>query len=379
MAGKRGHGEGSVYRRDDGRWCGQVVIGGKRRYVYGKTRREAQTALRRLMAEADQGLLPAPERVTLRTYLERWLEDVVKTGVRQRTYDSYRELTRLYVLPKLGDVRLSRLQPAHLQQLYGELLGRGLAPKTVKNVHSALHRALAQAVQWGLVPRNVAAVARAPKVERPEIAVLGPAEVSRLLEVASGTRWEALLTVAIATGMRQGELLGLRWADLDLDAGLLHVRRQLGRDKTYAAPKTGHGRRRVDLPDLAIRALRDYRVRQDQERHLLGPAYEEADLVFCTHRGRPLGHRNVSRAFKVLLRHASVPDVPFHALRHTAASLLFLRNVHPKVVQERLGHSQISITLDIYGHLFPSMGRDAADKLDDLLGGDGTEGPGGQE
>ncbi len=379
MAGKRGHGEGSIYQRDDGRWCGQAVVGGKRRYVYGKTRRDVQAALRKLLVEGEQGLLPAPGRVTLRAYLERWLEDVVKTGVRRRTYDSYRDLTRLYVLPKLGDVKLGKLQPAHLQQLYGDLLRKGLAPKTVKNVHSVLHRGLAQAVQWGLVPRNVAEIARAPKVERPEIAVLGPEEVGRLLDAAEGTRWEALLTVAIATGMRQGELLGLKWADLDLDAGLLHVRRQLGRDKSFAAPKTGHGRRRVDLPALAIRALRHQRARQDEERRLLGSEYEEEDLVFCSHRGRPLGWRNVSRAFKALLRQAGVADVPFHALRHTAASLLFLRNVHPKVVQERLGHSQISITLDIYGHLFPSMGKEAADKLEDLLGGEGVEPPEGAE
>ena len=318
-------------------------------------------------------MLPPSERLTLGAYLERWLEDVVKPGVRPRTYGSYRELARLYVLPMLGGVPLRTLQPAQLQHLYGALLARGLAPKTVRNVHGVLHRALAQAVDWGLAARNVAAVVQAPKVEHPEAAALGPEEVARLLAAARDTRWAALLTVAVATGLRQGELLGLRWADLDLDAGVLHVRRQLGRDKTFAPPKTSRGRRRVELPELAIEALRAHRRHQDEERGGHGPAYEEQDLVFCTHPGRPLGWRNVTRAFKGLLRQARLPDMPFHALRHTTASLLFLQRVHPKVVQEQLGHSRIGITLDLYSHLFPSLGKEAANRLDDLLAREGPE------
>jgi integrase len=367
MGTRRGNGEGTIYQRPDGTWRGQATIAGRRVGVSGKTRREVQTGVRQLLGDADRGVLPPPERRTLGQHLEQWLEHGVRHTRRPRTWQTYRERARLYVLPSLGRVRLTQLEPAHLQRLYGELLARGLAPQTVHHAHSLIRAALGQAVAWGLIPRNVATLVKAPRVERAEIPVLDAAQARQLRVAAGATRWGPLIAVALATGMRQGELLGLQWGDVDLDAGLIRVRRQLGRDKTLAEVKTAKGRRSIDVPASTVTILREHRRRQNEARLYLGPEYEHRDLVFCTHTGRPLGYRNVTREYKKLLRRADLPAVPFHALRHTNATLLLLQGEHPKVVQERLGHSTVAMTMDIYSHLIPSMGKAAADKLEALL------------
>ena len=264
------------------------------------------------------------------------------------------------------------MQPSHLQGLYARLLARGLAPKTVRNAHIVIHKALAQAIGWDLAPRNVADLVKPPKVERREPNTLNAEEVRRLWAAIAGTRWEALLVVTVATGLRQGEVLGLRWGDIDVQRGVLQVRRQLHRDKTYGTPKA-KSRRRIDLAAPETRALAGHKARQDAVRRAHGEAYEDHDLVFCTDRGRPLSWRNVTREFKRFLRTAGLKEIRFHDLRHTNATLLLEAEVHPKVVQERLGHSTIGVTLDIYSHVMPSLGRGAADRLHDVLRGDARE------
>ncbi len=366
MAGKRGNGEGSLYQRQDGTWCAQVRIDGRRPTVYGRTRKEVQDKLLQLRAEAKEGILPPPEQLTVARHLERWLEDVVRHSVKPRTHRSYSDAARLYLTPAIGTIKLTKLQPGDLQKLYSELLARGLSPSTVRGAHATIHAALEQAVAWNYVGRNVASIAKAPKVRRKEVKALSLEEVHQLLKVAGDTRWDALLTLAIATGARQGELLGLKWADCDLCRGTVQLRRQLGRDKTFADTKTGRSRQ-IDLPTSAVDALRRHRVKQAAERLAAGPEWNDNDLLFCTHGGKPLSWRNVTREYKILLKRAGLPDIPHHALRHTNASLLLLQGVHPKVVQERLGHSDVGITLNIYSHVTPSMGREAAERLNALL------------
>lgn len=225
----------------------------------------------------------------------------------------------------------------------------------------------------------MADLARPPRVERREPNTLSAGEVRRLWAAIAGTRWEALLVLAVATGLRQGEMLGLRWGDLDLGRSTLQVRRQLHRDKTYGTPKA-KSRRRIDLAAPEIRALARHKARQDALRLARGAAYEDRDLVFCTDLGRPLGWRNVTRAFKRILGAAGLKDVRFHDLRHTNATLLLEAEVHPKIVQERLGHSTIAVTLDIYSHAIPSLGRGAADRLHEVLGdGEAAEGGAGRD
>lgn len=232
------------------------------------------------------------------------------------------------------------------------------------------------AAAWDLVARNVALTARPPRVIPAEQRTLTAAQVRQLWGSVRGTQWEPFLILTVTTGLRQGELLGLQWADLDLDAGTLQVRRQLGRDKTFGPPK-GCRRRRLDLAALEVRALREHRARQDEQRHQWGAAHEDAGLVFATGRGRPLSWRDVIRDFKAILRKAGLAEMRFHDLRHTNATLMLELGIHPKVVQERLGHSQLGITLDTYSHVLPTMGREAIERLNRALGaGDGAAGAG---
>lgn len=364
---KKANGEGSIAQMENGRWRVRVMIDGKRHSAYATTRKEAQAKYREFHSNADHGLVPSPEKLTLEQHIARWLADVVAHSVRASTRKNYGDLTRLYVLPTLGKVKLVQLQPGHVQQLYGALIDRGLAPKTVRNVHAALRRSLKQAVDWNLCPRNVATLTQPPRIPRKEVEVLNPEQVRTLLTSVRGGRWEPLIATALATGMRFGELLGLRWGDLDLTRASVRVQRQIGQNGQVSEPKTAKGRRTIDLPASSVALLKEYKRQQNEERLQVGPEWQHNDLVFCTHQGKPLIQRNVLRAFKQTLAAAGLPDLSFHALRHTAATLLLLQGVHPKVVQERLGHSNISMTLDTYSHLIPSMGRAAADQLDALL------------
>lgn len=380
MAGrrKRGQGEGTIYRRADGRWCAQATIGGKRRTVYGQTGREVRAKLSALLTDSDKGIMPSEEVINLAQLVERWLETVVKLGPRPRTYRSYSDHMRLYILPSLGRTKLSRLTPPQLSALYSQLLttgrlidgvpsGRPLAPKTVRNTHLCLHAALEQAVRWNLVPRNVADAVPPPRAPRKDVAVLTPEEVRLLLESCRGTRWGTLVDVAVNTGMRQSELLGLRWSDVDLDQGVIRVQRQYGRERTFAETKSRAGRRSIDLPTATTAALRAHRVAQAEERLQLGPEWEDHDLVFCTWHGRPLGHRNVGRAFDSIVERAGLPHVSFHALRHTHATVLLASGVPLVDVSARLGHSSPSITMDLYGHVLPDAGRRIAARLETLF------------
>lgn len=363
--GKSNYGQGSIELRANGSWRWRGTIGGRRRSVSAQTKRELLQKVRTLQSNADKGILPPTERLTLDQHIQRWLE-VKRNVVKPRTYESYSYLTRAHILPSLGSRQLASLGVVDIQDLYGQLLGKGLSPQTVHHVHTCLNTVLAQAVKWNLVPRNVASLADAPKVPRKELLTLTSEQVEQLLAKSRGTRWGTLSLVAIATGLRQSELLGLRWSDIQWEAGTLYVQRQYGKDGAFAETKTGKGRR-IDLSTKTLDVLRAHRSKQNEYRLSMGAEWENNDLVFCTHQGRPLGHRNVLREFKKLLQKAELPDVSFHALRHTAATLMFLNNVQPKVIQERLDHSTIQMTMDIYSHLVPSMGKDAAESIDQYL------------
>ncbi len=378
MATRRGNGEGSIRQRTDGRWQGRVMIAGRTHEVYGKTRREVQGKLQELRVNASKGIVPVTDQYTLADFAARWLADVARHNVRPATYRNYSDLMRLYVLPSLGAVKLTKLRPEHLQRLYSQLLehgrmdggkptGRPLSAKTVKTAHVCLHTALEQAVKWNLVPRNVAAIAEPPRVKRREMQSLTAEQVRAVLAAAGSGRLGTLIDVAVNTGMRQGELLGLRWADVDLDTGILRVRLQYGRDGGFAEPKSARSRRTIDLPASTLATLREHKHRQLQERLMTGPDWEDQGLIFSTYQGRPMGHRNVERDFTALLERAGLPHVPFHALRHTHATLLLSAGVPVGDVSARLGHSSAAMTLDVYGHVLPDAGRGIAARMDVLL------------
>jgi integrase len=369
--GKRGNAEGSVYQRKDGRWVAQVrQLGGPRVYRYARTRTEAATKLTELLKAASVGLPMPPERQTVGAYLVEWLETTAKPGLRPTTYVSYAGVVRVHLVPELGSLRLSRLTPQHVQALMNRKLEAGLSPLRVDYLRRVLRRALNDALRWGLVARNVATLVRPPRRQRVEIRPLDPAQARTFLGAIRGDRLEALYSVALAVGLRQGEALGLRWEDVDLVAGVIRVRKALQRiDGRFQLvdPKSPRSRRTVTLPAVVVEALRAHRTRQEGERRRAGTEWEDWSLVFTTPLGRPLDASNVTHVFQRHLERAGLPRQRFHDLRHACASLLLAQGVSPRVVMEVLGHSQITLTLDTYSHVIPALQADAAARMDALL------------
>ena len=372
--GKRGNGEGSITRRKSGGWMAQFTVytakGRKRKTLYGKTRQEVAAKLAKALSDREGGLVYDAEGLKLGEYLGRWLEDSVKGTVRNTTYERYEQISRARIVPMLGGVKLKALSPTHVRGLYKEKLS-SLSPRTVQYIHVTLHKALKQAVSDGLIPRNATEAVKPPQVRREEIRPLTPEQVKMLLEAASGDRLEALYVLAVHTGLRQGELLGLKWDDIDLETGTLQVRRALTTAKggpRLAAPKTKGSRRRVSLTGSAAQALKSHLERQLEEIDRAGSLWQENGLVFASETGAPLDRRDLtSRRFKPLLKRAGLPHFRFHDLRHTCATLLLTQNVNPKVVSEMLGHSSIAITLDTYSHVLPNMQDSAAHALEVAL------------
>ena len=387
MGGKRrGHGEGSISLRKDGRWWARVDLGvvevkdkdgttrrtRKRKQIYGKTRKEVAEKLKILLRDQQQGLSIAAERQTVTQFLTRWLSDVVQGSVRARTHESYKTTVERHIIPMLGRHDLAKLTAQHVNTLLKTKAAEGLSATTVKYIRTILRVALNQAVKWDLVPRNVIAAVPVPRIERHEVRAMTPDEARRFLDAIRGNRLEALYTVALALGLRQGEALGLHWADVDLDTGTLRVRwslQRIAKTLQLVAPKTEHSKRTITIPPPAVAALRAHRVRQMEERLRAGAAWQDTGLVFTTPIGTPLDKANLGKRFKAVLKQVGLPSMRFHDLRHCCASLLLAQNVHPKVVQEILGHSQISMTLDLYSHVLPAAKSDAADLMGRLLTG----------
>jgi len=370
--GRRGNREGSVYQRGDGRWVAAVSdASGGRTYRYARTRAEAAAKLTTALKTVADNLPVAPERQTVGDFLSSWLETIARPTVRPSTYVSYAGIVNHHLIPELGRIRLSRLSPQDVQEMLNRKLAEGLSPRRVDYLRGVLHRALNQALRSSLVGRNVAGLARSPKQVRYEIRPLSPPEVGRLLQEVRGDRLGALFTLAVATGMRRGELLGLGWAEVDLRAGTIQVRHALERfEGAYhlVEPKSARGVRSVSLPAFALESLQRHWRRQAEERELARSEWTEWGLVFATPIGLPLDGSMVTHALHRHLRRAGLRHQRFHDLRHACASLLLAEGVNPRVVMEILGHSQVSLTLNTYSHVIPSLGRDAADRLQSLLG-----------
>lgn len=335
---------------------------GKRKWVYGRTRQEvARKVTRALKATADGIPIPGDE-LTVERFVRGWLTDTVPNRVRPVTLISYTGLMRLHILPELGRVRLSRLTPEQVQALLNRKLAAGLSPRTVELVRAVLRQALGHALRWNLVGRNVAALTNRPRLNRQEVRPFDAAQAQRLLQAVRGDRLEALYTVALALGIRQGEALALRWQDVDFEEALISIRRSLvriGGEFTLEDPKTPRSRRTLGpLPPALMEALRAHRQRQTEER-LAAPTWSDWDLVFCSASGSPLHSSTVTKAFQSQIAAAGLPRQTFHDLRHACASLLMAQGVNPRVVMEILGHSTITTTMNVYSHVAPSTQRDA--------------------
>jgi integrase len=316
-------------------------------------------------------------------FLLSWLSSA-RHKLKPSSYRRYRLDLHRYILPALGHVSLAKLTAQQVQALYTQKLDAGLSASTVLNIHTVLHSALKEAVRLGLVQRNVSDLVQKPRRRRTKQATFNEEQARTFLDAAKGDRLEALYVLAISTGMREGELLGLTWRDVDLERGILHVTRSLQESdgparRVLDEPKTAHSRRRISLSRVALSALCRHRTRQDAERLASGSAWDASlDLVFPNTIGGPFHPWHLrEREYYPLLRKVGLPIIRFHDLRHTCATLLLRRGVNPKIVSEMLGHANISITLDTYSHVTPDMQQAAAQAMDDVLldggGGDDAE------
>jgi integrase len=341
----------------------------RREHLLGKTRAEVAKKLTRALEAHDKGTLVTGPRQTVGQFFAQWL-DAVRPSLRPRTFVRYEQLVRLHVRPDLGALALTKLSPQHLQRLYTSRLDAGLSSTTVNHLHALIHKALSNAVRWGTVNRNVADLVDPPRNRHFEIATLTAEQTRAFLDTAAGNRLEALFVLAVTTGMRQGELLGLRWRDVDLDVGMLQIRGSMQATPDglrIMEPKTPDSRRQVALSKQPVEALRRHRVAQAVERLRVGAAWEDNQLVFATASGGPITASELRRSYEPLLKRAGLPRMRFHDLRHTSATLLLGRGVHPKVVSEILGHTRISTTLDLYSHVSMTIQQQATDMFDVIL------------
>jgi integrase len=377
-AKRRSSGEGTVFRRGrDGKWVAELTTGwdaeGKRQVIRhaATTQKEASDWLAARRTEQNQGLLVQPDKLTVGQFAERWLQDVVAHRVKPSSLYNYQKLARSYVIPMLGDIPLQKVTPVMVQRLYAQLLESGKSAKTVRLVHGWLRGLLEQAVEWQLLSRSPAARAKLPREVKPELTILTPEQIRAFLAVAEEDRLHALYALAATTGLRQGELLGLRWQDVNLEEGTLSVVQALtevGSELVLTTPKSAAGRRTLDLPVVAATALRRWRKEQLVERLALGEAWAQPELVFTTKLGTPLAPSNLRRrSFRPLLQKADCPDVRFHDLRHSAATLMLAQGVQPRVLQEVLGHADIRMTLGRYGHVLREQKKEAARAVDAFL------------
>ena len=378
---RRGNNEGSIYfRNSDKKWVGSITLENRKRKVfYGKTRKEVQEKLNQALYEQRQGTLITATKQTLAHFLTDWLENTQKDSLRSRSYERYEELIRLHIVPVLGRHELKKLTAQQVQAFYKKKLDEGFSATTVVYLHNVLHKALDTAVKWELVAKNVCDLVTPPRQKPFEAQALMLEQVQKLLAVTQGHHMEALFKLALATGMRRGELMGLKWQDIDFNKGVLQVRRILSRIPTKlpgkgyeeAEPKTQKSKRSIIIAPIALEALKQHRLRQLEAKLKAGSLWQEHDYVFCTSVGTHLNpSKDILDQLKLLLKKAGLPDIRFHDLRHSTATLLLSVGVHPKVVQEILGHSQISMTLDVYSHVFPSMQQEAIGKLDRVLQGE---------
>ncbi len=372
--------KGHIKKRSQQSWSIWIDLGrdgnGRRRQkcitVRGR-RKDAERELARIVNEIETGAFVEPSHMTVAIYLERWL-DHARNRVSPKTHERYAELSRTHITPGIGSYKLSQLKPLHIQEFYSHALekgrkdGRGgLSPQTVVHIHRLLRASLQQAIRWQLLARNPADAVDPPRPPKTEMKALTEVETAALLRIAEESSLYLHILVAVVTGLRRGELLGLRWSDIDIGTGETSVQRTLEQTSEglrFKEPKTQKASRTVMMPAIAVDALKAHKVHQAETRLMLGPAYEDNGLVFARDDGSPWPPDTLSTAFAALIRRSGFPHIRFHDLRHSHASQLLRQGVHPKVVSERLGHSSVKTTLDIYSHVVPGMQLDAAMGID---------------
>jgi integrase len=360
---RRADGEGSIGKKADGTYYGAIRVDGTRKWVYGATRKEVVEKIKTLRQKAEQGIDLDADKLTVQQFLERWLEDVVKHRNKPRTHQSYTYIVNIHITPALGKIPLTALKPNKVQVLINELVARKLAARTIRYVRAVLRRALTQAMRWRYVSFNAAALVEVPRVEKYDIHPLTREEARQLLDTLKGHRLEPLYLMTLMLGLREGEVLGLLTPNLDFDQATIRIdgtlqyySGKLVREST----KTEASVRTLPLPDTLIPMLKEHLERQQAK-------FPDNAYVFASVAGTPISPRNLLRQFKAILKKAKLRDIRFHDLRHSCATFLVARGVHPRTVMEILGHAQVSTTMNIYGHVMHETKVSAVSSIDKLL------------
>lgn len=374
--GRRAAGEGSISQRKDGKWTGSLIVGydetgkAKRKYVYGNSHRDVSKKLKELTVKVETKTYTEPNKMTFAEWVNVWLEEYKKPSLRVTTYEGYRAMADHHIIPVLGGMKTTKINTAHIQKFYNKKQGEGLAPKTIRFMHCVIRGALEQAKKEGMMFINPAEAVVLPRLEHEEMKTFSSDQAVVFLKEADEGRYFAVYYLALTTGMRRGEILGLRWQDLDFERGTLSINKSLVRVKSGLVlqdPKTQKARRTIKLPDSAVRILRKHKTAQKQERLRLEGDYQDQDLIFANEIGKPTCPRALTRHFERLLKRAGLPAIRFHDLRHTFATLALENGIDIKTIQENLGHSSISLTGDIYSHVTGKMKDVAAQKIEGIL------------
>lgn len=385
---RRGRNEGSIFQRKDGLWVAQIQIGhdptGKRKFIsyYGKTRREVARKLENSLADINHNTFIQPSKITYEDWFWPWMKTFKKTTVGETTYARYFALANLHILPFIGKMKIQDIKNIHIQNIYNTCTDGGLSPATIKHIHTILSQSFEQAINQNLVFTNPVLKTIRPPIRRKEVTVLTVEQQEKLLSVLKNDTIGTIIKLAIGTGARLGELLGLKWENVDLEKHEIHITQGLVRtyrfddinhkahsDKNILSKlKTDSSQRTIPLTSSLVLALTKYKKNQNNSnKKSVKNVVAFPGLVFTNDSGHCLDESNVRKKYEIILKEAGIPYVKFHALRHTFATRILEANVHPKVAQELLGHSTASTTLDIYSHVLPNQKREAINKLEGIV------------
>jgi integrase len=341
-----------------------------RKTVTAKTRTEVAQKLKTFRRQIDDGLVATDSSLKVADLFARWFEDILRHQVALSTLNNYHTIAVKHILPALGQKKLSDINVTDVDRLLSLKIDSGLSMSTVRRIRAVLAQCLDQGIRWGIVPRNVASLARSPREARREGRTLSPAQAKHLMRCLKGHRNEAMYALMLSTGLRRGEALGLMWQDFDRDTGILRIRRQLKREGGHLVTsdtKTNKSRRAINLPASMKSALLDHRQRQESERLRMGKLWTESGFIFTSSLGTPIDPRNLYREFQGICRDAGLGDWHPHELRHSAASLMLAEGVKLQVVSQVLGHASIRMTADVYGHILDPDRTEAANAMDAML------------
>jgi integrase len=371
---------GQIIKRGENTWYMRIFLGrdanGKRKYfnktIHG-TKKDAQKFLLSKTREKDLGVFVEPLRQTLNEHFGNFL-GIIKSRVAEQTFNSYEQMLRVHIRPKIGELKLSDIKILTVQKVYSQMQAVGLSPRTVRYAHSIFSMSLKKAVELGYITNNPCSYAELPRQDKKETKAFSPAQAEKFLEAAKDDRHGLIFEIALSSGMRPEEYLSLQWKDINLDKGTAIVQRALvwrkGGGFKFCEPKTAKSRRTVPLPKSILPKLKEHKRRQLEQRLKFGASYEKHDLVFATKLGKPIQYRNLTqRHFEKILEQAGMKDAGFvlYSLRHSCATLLLSAGENPKIVAERLGHTSVKMTLDTYSHVLPDMQQTATDKLETML------------